>query len=63
MDNYFSNMQLSVQLLNYGMGACGTVHCSSKDFPSSLNISKNRLIGILEWNFTTGVVVQEIHET
>ena len=50
-------------VLDYGIGACGTVRCSSKDFPSSLNISKDKAIGILEWNFATGVVEQEIHET
>jgi len=50
-------------LLDYGIRACGTVPCSSKDYTSSLNISKNRAVGILEWNFATGVVVREIHGT
>nr|AHE80947.1 putative transposase [Tuber indicum] len=60
MDNYFSNIRLFARLLDYGIGACGTVRCSSKDFPPSLNISKDKAAGILKWNFATGVVVREI---
>lgn len=63
MDNYFSNIRLFARLLDYGIGACGTVRTSSKDFPDILNISKDKAVGILEWNFATGVVVRQVQDT
>ena len=35
MNNYFSNVQLFAQLLDYKISLCGTVPCSNKDFSSS----------------------------
>ena len=63
MDNYFSNIRLFARLLDHGIGACGTVLTSSKDFPDIQNISKDKAVGLLEWNFATGVVVHEIRDT
>lgn len=63
VENYVSKVRLVPRLLDYGIGACGTVYCSSKDFPSGLNISKDRAVGILECYFATGVVVWQIHPT
>ena len=60
MDNYVSNIRLFARLLDYGIGACRTVCTSSKDFADILNISKDKAVGLLEWNFATGVVVQEV---
>lgn len=60
IDNYFSNIRLFACLLDHGIGACRTVCTSSKDFPDILNISKDKAVGILKWNFATGVVVQEV---
>lgn len=63
MDNYFSNIRLFARLLDHGIVACGTVRTSSKEFPDISNISKNKTVGLLEWNFATGVVVQEVRDT
>jgi len=60
MDNYFSNIRLFARLLDFGIGACGTVRCSSKDFPPCLNVNKDKAASILQWNFATGVIVREV---
>ena len=60
MDNYFSNTRLFARLLDYGIGACGTVKCSSKDFPHCLNVNKDKAARMLQWNFATGVIECEI---
>jgi len=39
------------------------VRTSSKDFPNILNISKDKAVGLREWNFATGVVVHEVRDT
>jgi len=63
MDNYCSNICLFARLLDYGIGACGTVCTSCKNFPDVLNNSKDNAVGILEWNFATGVVVCHMQDT
>jgi len=60
MDNYFSNIQLFARLLDFGIGACGTIRCCSKDFPPCLNVNKDKPASMLQWNFATGVKVLEV---
>jgi len=47
MDNYFSNIRLFARLLDFGIGVCGTVMCSSKDFPPCLNVNKDKAASML----------------
>ena len=46
MDDYFSNVRLFKFLRELNIGACGTVHINSADFPEPLTVSKEWGVGL-----------------
>lgn len=55
MDNYYTNLPIVSLLRRKGIGACGTVRTTSKNYPSELIIPKNAL-SQLAYHYRAGVV-------